>query len=102
MAALQYPPGLRINLNHNVEQDDHAVIQPRIRNLHLLPRARKSRGGSLDASALRKEIGHATVMVACARQRLSRRRVAQQAAVLARWYNLSGEWSEMVKTWKGR
>lgn len=43
---------------------------------------------------LRKRLGHATVMVACARQRVNRRRAAQQAAGYARLFNFTGEWTD--------
>jgi hypothetical protein len=72
------------------------AIQPRIQNLHItarmLTKPRRSYG-IVDSSALRKRLGHAAVMVACARQRLYRRRAAVQAAELARMFNFTGEWS---------
>lgn len=66
-------------------------VQPRIRNLQLPIRARSRRIG-VDGAFLRKRLGHAAVMAACARQRMHRRRAALQAAMLARWFNLTGEW----------
>jgi hypothetical protein len=117
--ALRYPPGLNIHYSkppiqpsgdqenafctqNNITTVDKPMlwdIQPRIRNLKLqLPRRsyKGTRGSTMQiegTSLLRKKLGHATVMVACARHRNNRRRAAQQAAVYARLFNFTGEWS---------
>jgi hypothetical protein len=110
---LKYPPGLNIRLSdprdkendHEGLDDDGAVsrtlwdgtpdvqpVQPRIHKLVLPLRTRKPYG-CLDGSALRKKLGHTAVMVACARQRMNRRKAASQAAILARVFNFTGEWN---------
>lgn len=117
--ALRYPPGLNIHYpnpstqssgdQENVFNTQNSVtaldkpmlwdIQPRIRNLKLqVPirsngTTRRSTMQIEGTSLLRKKLGHATVMVACAKQRHNRRRAAQQAAVYARLFNFTGEWS---------
>lgn len=115
---LKYPPGLNICLSdsritdsrekENNNDDNPYVecnhetslwdgtstdIQPRIRSLVLPLRPRRSQAAYADGSALRKKLGHTAVMVACARQRMHRRKAASQAAVLARLFNFTGEWS---------
>ncbi|PVF98402.1 hypothetical protein CPB86DRAFT_360375 [Serendipita vermifera] len=71
------------------------TIQPRIQNLHntarMLSKPRRSYGIE-DSSALRKKLGHAAVMVACARVRRDRRKAAIETAEFARMFNFTGEW----------
>lgn len=114
-STLRYPPGLNIHYHPSsslqlsgnqenagcLQQQQDAVpscldIQPRIRSLHLPIRSSKSRGPMVQidgTSILRKRLGHATVMIACARQRVNRRRAALQAAAYAQLFNFTGEWS---------
>ena len=114
--ALRFPPGLNIHYNNpSVDQenmrsaqqqqfDQQAAlweIQPRIRKLQLPIRTCKLRSVTMQVdgtSILRKKLGHATVMIACARQRVNRRRAAQQAAVYARLFNFTGEWADGLGT----
>ncbi|KAG8835443.1 hypothetical protein FRC18_000475 [Serendipita sp. 400] len=114
---LHYPPGLKIRheetlkitlrgqdvkrplpfedptKSSNMNNQLGFLIQPRIRNLPPLDRAVRKKMVVMDSSALRKKLGHATVMIACAKQRMYRRRAALQAANLARIFNFTGEWS---------
>jgi len=114
---LKYPPGLNIRLSDSRDKEnDHErldndgtisrtllwdgtidvqPVQPRIHKLVLPLRTRKQYG-YLDGSALRKKLGHTAVMVACARQRMNRRKAASQAAVLARLFNFTGEWNSIL------
>lgn len=96
---LKYPPGLRIPLqsrdlnSEQVVELDEPRIEPRIHKLHIVKRPNERKRISLDSDFLRKELGHCSVMTACARQRIGRRRAAVLAAGLARTRNLSGEWA---------
>ncbi|CAG7850315.1 SubName: Full=Uncharacterized protein {ECO:0000313/EMBL:CCA74833.1} [Serendipita indica DSM 11827] len=67
-----------------------SLFQPRVHKL--TPPRTHHRMATLDSSLLRKKVGHAAIMVACARHRFKVRRAALQAASHARLFNFTGEW----------